>query len=280
MTDTSEQTLMYATYPDRAGKRGVVTDGGSLIGRELVNAFAGQGAFVWYLDATVETGGPVDELRSAPSRAPRYVPCDLTGIDSIRAAFAAIEEAAGAVDILLNNTDVGDRHRIDKVSEDVWERWMAADLRNKFSSSQAVIPGMKTQGRGVILTFGSTSWGLASSRSSLAQAAKEAVLGMTRSLARDLGGFDIRANTVLPAAWTPWSPSEEGGRSVRRTRSRDPRRRAGHGRADAASRVGQRSLLPRRRVAIAAPFHQVRFDGHIAVEPRSVFQQLCSVKFR
>ena len=198
--NTTEQSLVYATYPDLAGKRVVITGGGSGIGSELVTAFAGQGARVWFLDIAEEAGRKLEQALAGARQAPRFVKCDLTDLDALKATFAAIEEEAGAVDILLNNAANDDRHEIEDVTPAYWDNRMAVNLRHKFFCSQAVIPGMKKQGYGVILNFGSISWYLASSQLDLYMTAKAGIEGMTRGFARDLGKYGIRANTVVPGA--------------------------------------------------------------------------------
>ena len=198
--NTTEQSLVYATYPDLAGKRVVITGGGSGIGSELVTAFAGQGARVWFLDIAEEAGRKLEQALAGARQAPRFVKCDLTDLDALKATFAAIEEEAGAVDILLNNAANDDRHEIEDVTPAYWDNRMAVNLRHKFFCSQSVIPGMKKQGYGVILNFGSISWYLASSQLDLYMTAKAGIEGMTRGFARDLGKYGIRANTVVPGA--------------------------------------------------------------------------------
>jgi NAD(P)-dependent dehydrogenase (short-subunit alcohol dehydrogenase family) len=200
MPDYTQQALVYATYPDLAGKRVVITGGGSGIGAELVAAFAAQGARVWFLDIAEEAGRELEHALGGEVGAPRFLKCDLTDLDALKAAFAAIEEEAGAVDVLLNNAANDNRHEIEAVTPAYWEDRMAVNLRHKFFCSQAVIPGMKRQGHGVILNFGSISWHLASSQLNLYMTAKAGIEGMTRGFARDLGKHGIRANTVVPGA--------------------------------------------------------------------------------
>lgn len=199
MPDIISSPLVYATYPDLAGKRVVITGGGSGIGSELVTAFAGQGAQVVFLDiAEASARALVDSLQHLPVP-PQFIRCDLTDLDALAATFAAIG-ADGAVDILLNNAANDDRHDIADVTPAYWENRMAVNLRHQFFCAQAVVPGMRAKGGGVILNFGSISWHLAQSRLGLYMTAKAAIEGMSRGLARDLGADRIRVNTVVPGA--------------------------------------------------------------------------------
>ncbi|MGI4879384.1 MAG: SDR family NAD(P)-dependent oxidoreductase [Janthinobacterium lividum] len=188
-----------ARYPSLAGKRVVVTGGGSGIGEGLVEAFVEQGARVAFVDII---DGPsealVERLRHGAAHPPMYLRCDVTDIIMLKSTLATIEDALGGVDVLVNNAASDDRHSIADVTPDYWDERMAVNLRHQFFAAQAVVPAMKRAGGGVILNFGSISWHLALADLVLYQTAKAAVEGLTRSLARDLGRFDIRVNTIVP----------------------------------------------------------------------------------
>jgi len=200
MSDTKQQAFAYATYPDLAGKRVVITGGGSGIGGELTTAFAGQGARVVFLDIAEEASRQLEETLSGAKHPPKFVKCDLTNLDELKAVFAAIEEEMGGVDILLNNAANDDRHEIEDVTPAYWESRINVNLRHKFFCSQAVLPGMKQRGSGVILNFGSISWHIPHTQLHLYMTSKAGIEGMTRALAREVGKYGIRANTVIPGA--------------------------------------------------------------------------------
>jgi NAD(P)-dependent dehydrogenase (short-subunit alcohol dehydrogenase family) len=220
MPDNKEQTFVYAIYPDLAGKNVVITGGGTGIGSELTTAFAGQGARVWFLDIAEEASRQLEASLAGSAKPPTYIKCDLTDLDALKTVFARIEAEAGHVDVLLNNAANDDRHEVEAVSPAYWENRMNVNLRHQFFAAQAVIPGMKQRGGGVILNFGSISWHLPHSQLSLYMTAKAAIEGMTRALARELGPFGIRANTVVPGGVrTPrqvalWHNPEEEARIV------------------------------------------------------------------
>jgi NAD(P)-dependent dehydrogenase (short-subunit alcohol dehydrogenase family) len=153
----NQQPMVYATYPDLAGKRVVITGGGSGIGSELVAAFAGQGAIVYFLDIAEEGSRALVESLGDARHPPRFIRCDLTDLDALASAFASIEVDAGGVDILLNNAANDDRHEIADVTAQYWENRMAVNLRHLFFCAQAVVPGMRGRRDGVILNFGSIS---------------------------------------------------------------------------------------------------------------------------
>ena len=194
------QAFVYATFPDLAGKRVVITGGGSGIGAELTTAFAGQGARVYFLDIAEADSRELEAKLAGATIAPKFIKCDLTNLDVLKATFAQIEQEAGGVDILLNNAANDDRHEIEAVTPEYWESRINVNLRHKFFCSQAVIPGMKQRGYGVILNFGSISWHIPHTHLALYMTCKAAIEGMTRALARELGPAGIRANTVVPGA--------------------------------------------------------------------------------
>lgn len=200
MSDIKNQVFAYAAYPDLKGKRVVITGGGSGIGGELTAAFAAQGARVVFLDIAEEASRALEASLGGAPDAPRFVKCDLTDLDELKAVFARIEEELGGVDILLNNAANDDRHEIEDVTPAYWDSRMNVNLRHKFFCTQAVLPGMKQRGQGVILNFGSISWHLPHTSLHLYMTAKAGIEGMTRALAREVGKYGIRANTVVPGA--------------------------------------------------------------------------------
>jgi NAD(P)-dependent dehydrogenase (short-subunit alcohol dehydrogenase family) len=183
-----------AVYPSLAGKRVVVTGGGSGIGAGIVEAFARQGALVTFLDIAEQDSRALQDSLSSLAAPPVFVHCDLTNLDQVARVF----EEIGTVDILINNAANDDRHNIKDVTPAYWENRMAVNLRHIYFCSQAVVPGMQAKGGGVILNFSSISWHLALPDLTLYMGAKAAIEGMTRGMARDLGGDNIRVNAIIP----------------------------------------------------------------------------------
>jgi NAD(P)-dependent dehydrogenase (short-subunit alcohol dehydrogenase family) len=188
-----------ATYPSLLDKRVFITGGGSGIGAGLVEAFVAQGAQVAFVDiAEDEARALAARLADGARHAPLFQRCDLKDIAVLRSTIGAIEAQFGAIDILVNNAANDDRHTIAEVTPDYWDERMATNLRHQFFSTQAVVPGMKRAGGGVVINFGSISWHLALPELILYQTAKAAIEGLTRSFARDLGRNNIRCNTIVP----------------------------------------------------------------------------------
>ncbi len=206
MTDApikARAPMVYATYPNLAGKRVLVTGGGTGIGAAIVEAFARQGAQVVFLDIATEASEALAAgLAGAAgvAHAPRFIRCDLTDLDGVARVFAQVAGEMGDVEILINNAANDHRHKVHEVTPQYWNDSLAVNLRHQFFCAQAVAPGMKAAGGGVILNFGSISWHLALDSLSLYMTAKAAIEGMTRGLARDLGGDGIRVNCIIPGS--------------------------------------------------------------------------------
>lgn len=187
-----------ARYPSLAGKRVIITGGGSGIGAGLVEAFVAQGARVAFVDIALEESRALVERMAEIGPKPVFRPLDLTDTTALKAGFAALEHELGGIDVLVNNAANDDRHAIADVTPAYWDERMNVNLRHQFFAAQAVIPAMQRAGGGAILNFGSISWHLGLEELVLYQTAKAAIEGLTRSLARDLGRHGIRVNTIVP----------------------------------------------------------------------------------
>ena len=186
---------MAAIYPDLAGKVVVVTGGAGGIGESISRAFAAQGARVGVLDIDRARG---DALQSDLGDGALFVPCDVTDIPALQAAIAMVRERFGPIDVLINNAAHDERHDTLSVTEAYWDNRMAVNLKHQFFAAQAVLPDMKATGKGAIVNLGSCSWVIGQGGMAAYTASKSAVLGLTRSLARDFGEFGVRVNAVAP----------------------------------------------------------------------------------
>jgi D-xylose 1-dehydrogenase len=187
-----------AIYPSLAGKRVVVTGGGSGIGATLVEAFVKQDAQVCFLDICDDEAQALAERWAGAKHPPRFLHCDLTDLDAVGATFANILDLIGGVDVLVNNAANDDRHGIEQITPAYWDQRIAVNLRHVLFCSQAVVPSMRAAGGGSIVNMGSVSWHLALPELVIYETAKGGIEAMTRALARDLGGDRIRVNCVVP----------------------------------------------------------------------------------
>lgn len=190
---------MTASYPSLRNKVVFITGGGSGIGAGLVEAFARQGARVAFVDiALTASEALVDQLRREISASVLFLPCDITDIEALRRAIATTRDQLGNISILLNNAANDERHATLDVSVDYWDERIAINQRPQFFAAQAVLPQMQALGGGSIINFGSVSWMLKQGGMAAYTMAKASIQGLTRSLARDFGGDNIRVNTIVP----------------------------------------------------------------------------------
>jgi NAD(P)-dependent dehydrogenase (short-subunit alcohol dehydrogenase family) len=108
--------------------------------------------------------------------------------------------ALGTVDVLVNNAANDQRHTIEEVTPEYWDHSIAVNLRPQFFMIQAVLPAMRKAGRGSIINMSSIAWMIPSTGLPLYITAKAAIVGMTRTMAHELGPHNIRVNAVLPGA--------------------------------------------------------------------------------
>jgi len=187
-----------ATYSELRDRVVLVTGGGSGIGESIVRAFAAQGAHVAFIDnALVPSTALVDELTATGAQA-HFEPGDLRDIAALQDAISKIRRRFGAIQVLVNNAANDERHATESVTEAIWDNCIAVNLKQQFFCAQAVLPDMKAAGAGAIVNIGSFSWIVGQGGMAGYTASKAAVLGLTRSLARDFGPYGIRVNALAP----------------------------------------------------------------------------------
>lgn len=181
------------------GKRVFVTGGGSGIGEGIVVAFAEQGAKVAFIDIAVDPSLALCErLAVAGHEKPVFRQCDIRDIPVLQDTMRTLASDIGDFDVLVNNAGNDQRHKPEEVTVEFWDKCIAINQRPMFFTCQAVIDGMKKKGGGSIINLGSTSWHIGNGGYPVYTTTKAAVSGLTRGLARDLGPYNIRVNTVTP----------------------------------------------------------------------------------
>ena len=127
-----------------------------------------------------------------------FVHVDLRDIEALRRAVSRVRDAFGPIRILINNAAHDERHPTEEVTPEFFDERIAVNLRHQFFAAQAVLPDMKANGGGSIVNFGSVSWMVGQGGMAVYTAAKSAVLGLTRLLARDYGPYNVRVNAIAP----------------------------------------------------------------------------------
>jgi NAD(P)-dependent dehydrogenase (short-subunit alcohol dehydrogenase family) len=202
MGETQPQpSPQFASYPSLRGRTVLVTGGATGIGESIVSHFARQGARVAFLDIQDDAAQKlVTTLEGQGCPAPIYCPCDLAGVEHLQQAARDALDELGTVDVLINNAANDQRHAINEVTQEYWDNCIAINLRAQFFMVQAVLPRMKAAGRGSIVNMSSIAWMIPTTGMPVYIAAKAAIVGMTRTLAHELGPAGIRVNAVSPGA--------------------------------------------------------------------------------
>jgi NAD(P)-dependent dehydrogenase (short-subunit alcohol dehydrogenase family) len=191
----------FARYPSLQGKVVLVTGGATGIGESIVKHFARLGSRVAFFDVQdAPAQALVAELVAEGSPSPHFIHCDLTDVAALNRSVAEVIAEWGTIDVLVNNAANDHRHSIEEVTQEYWDRSMAVNLRPQFFMIQAVLPAMRRAGSGSIINMSSISWMIPSTGLPLYTTAKAAIVGLTRTMAHELGADGIRVNAVLPGA--------------------------------------------------------------------------------
>lgn len=195
-----ENETKFAIYPSLRDRTVIVTGGASGIGEAIVEAFALQGAKVCLLDVQDDAAADL-VARLHRSRNPAmYRHCDLTDIAALQKAISHVVDEFGTVDVLVNNAGNDTRHAVSEVTPEFWDHTIAVNLKHQFFAAQAVIPAMQRAQQGSIVNMSSIGWVIPSTNQSVYVTAKAAIVGMTRTLAHEIGKDNIRVNAIMPGA--------------------------------------------------------------------------------
>jgi 3-oxoacyl-[acyl-carrier protein] reductase len=186
-----------------AGRVAVVTGAARAIGRETAETLAARGAAIVSIDLA-DANATVDAITSRGGEAVSLV-ADVADEGAVERAFEQALEAFGHIDVLVNNAGVFadvERRPFWEIPVDEWDRLMAVNLRSVFLCSRAIAAPMREAGQGRIVNIASNvvTFGMANLMHYVAS--KAAVIGMTRSMARELGPFGIAVNAVAPGLVT------------------------------------------------------------------------------
>jgi NAD(P)-dependent dehydrogenase (short-subunit alcohol dehydrogenase family) len=181
-----------------AGKVALITGGGSGIGRATALLFAGEGAAVAVVDLDGARAQVVAREIDAEGGQALAVRCDVSQAADCQRAVQETVAAFGRLDILFNNAGIIRRASVLELTEEEWDRAMAVNVKSVFLLSRYAIPIMAQGGGGAIVNTGS-GWGLVGGRNAVSYcASKGAVVNMTRAMALDHAGQNIRVNCVCP----------------------------------------------------------------------------------
>lgn len=180
-------------------KTAVVTGGGSGIGRAISKIFAESGAHVCILDYDKEAGQSVCEEIKDKRQACSFYFCDVGDQQQVDNTFNKIINDHSLVDILINNAGIAHVGNLQDTTEEDFDRIYEVNVKGVYNCMRAVIDQMVEQDGGVILNLASVASSVGIEDRFAYSMSKGAVLTMTRSVAKDYIGDNIRCNCISPA---------------------------------------------------------------------------------
>ena len=192
---------MKVKYYDLQNKKVFITGGGSGIGASIVEHFCEQGSEVYFVDKNVKDSKKLlKNISKNNLKIPTFIECDLLKIKKLQNIIKKIISTKGPIEILINNAANDDRHSTDQVDEKYWNNRMGVNLKHFFFTIKSVMGGMIKNKGGAIVNLSSVSWMLGEGDKVAYETAKSAVIGLTRSFAREFGKYNIRTNSVTPGS--------------------------------------------------------------------------------
>ena len=188
-----------ASYPSLENKVVIVTGGASGIGESIVEQFVIQKSKVAFIDIEEKLAkNLIERINKKYNTKPLFIKCDLKNIFELKVSIQQVKQDLGPISILINNAANDERHNIDDVTSEYWDDRMNINLKHYFFAIQSVYKDMKKLGKGTIVNIGSFSWMKGQGGMPGYTTAKSAIMGLTRTLARDLGIYNIRVNCIVP----------------------------------------------------------------------------------
>jgi 2-hydroxycyclohexanecarboxyl-CoA dehydrogenase len=190
------------------GKTVIVTGGASNIGRGIVFAFAREHCRTAIADIDQAGGTRVAQEASGLGGEVVAMHCDITKPEQVEELVQRTIRLFGSIDILVNNVGWAMPRRFLEQPREEWESEVQVNLWGVINCTRAVLPHMAERRAGTIVSISSDGGRVGENQMAVYSACKAAVIGFTKSIAREFGRYDITANCVCPGAVVPASPEE------------------------------------------------------------------------
>jgi len=182
---------------DLTGQTAIVTGAAAGIGEAIAHRLAAAGAIIAVVDVDLAGAARVAAVLGAGSFA---IEADITQAASVQDAVEETIRRTGRIDILVNNAGIaGSAAPIWEQSDEDWQRNIAVNLTGVFNFCRAVVPHMRSRGYGRIVNIASIAGKEGNPRMTPYSAAKAGVIGLTKSLGKEVATDGICVNAVAPA---------------------------------------------------------------------------------
>jgi 2-deoxy-D-gluconate 3-dehydrogenase len=180
---------------DMTGKVVLVTGGAMGIGEAIATAFAERGARLALADLNPSVSETAARL---PGKGHFSVVGDISVIGEPDRIVAAVLQALGRIDVLVNNAGIGLLEPAETMSDETWDRTIAVNLSGAFRMARAAFPALSKSGAGRIISLASQAAVISLDMHAAYSASKAGILGLTHVLAAEWAEFGITANAISP----------------------------------------------------------------------------------
>jgi 3-oxoacyl-[acyl-carrier protein] reductase len=181
-------------------KVALITGAGSGIGEGIAHLFAESGAHVFILELNPDAGSRVASAIRERGRSALAFPTDVRRPDTIAPAVEDAIERFGRIDILINNAGIYPRRSFLEMTEALWDEMHDVNLKGTYHVTKLVLPHMVGRKSGKIVNISSINFHLGKENLTHYTSAKGAIIGLTRSLAREAGPHWVYVNCITPGA--------------------------------------------------------------------------------
>lgn len=181
-------------------KVALITGGGRGIGREIALAFASQGARVAVAARTLEQVNQVEqEIAKLNNSNALALVCDVSDRSGVEQMFVDVRQHfEHDVDILVNNAGIAESAALANTTDELWQRHLSINLSGTFYCTRAALPAMLNNGWGRIINIASIAGKTGAPYIAAYAASKHGVMGLTRSLAVEVGASGVTVNAICP----------------------------------------------------------------------------------